>query len=386
MTEPAIKIEASGDILKVGGFPDTVLGCEKMLAMEKMFLSALRPAINTVEFDYSGITKGSFQAITFYTACAESCRIHHKNIRFLNIGDNDLLAVLDKLGYDGKGVYHSPEKRVQKPSSIFITAGAAAIKFYRDLIKIVNFTGEVFLDFIYLVLHPWKVSRKEVLYYMDKGGTDAIPIVTMICFLVGLILAFQGLGQMARFGLQIYIVDLVGLAIVRELGPLMVAMICIGRSGSSFAAELGTMKVAEELDAMNTMGLSPARFLVLPKIAALVMVMPMLVVIGDFAGIGGGLFLTSIMSDITVSEFYNRLITAVIPQNALESLVKGFLFAFIIAGVGCFRGMEAESDAKGVGVATTSSVVTGIFLVIIADAAITIIFPQIMRLCGVVYL
>lgn len=386
MTESTIKIEESGDTLKVGNFPDAVLACEEMFAMEKRFLSALHPAITIVEFDYSGITKGNFQAITFYTACAESCRIHHKNIRFTNISDNDLLSLLDKLGYDRDGGYHSPEKRVQKPSSIFITAGAAGIKFYRDMIKIVNFSGEVFLDFIYLVMHPWKVNRKEVLYYMDKGGTDAIPIVTMICFLVGLILAFQGLGQMARFGLQIYIVDLVGLAIVRELGPLMVAMICIGRSGSSFAAELGTMKVAEELDAMNTMGLSPARFLVLPKIAALVMVMPMLVVIGDFAGIVGGLFVTSILSDITISEFCNRLVSALIPQNALESMVKGFVFAFIIAGVGCFRGMEAESDAKGVGVATTSSVVTGIFIVIIADASITVIFPQIMRLFGVVYI
>ncbi|MEM4248419.1 MAG: ABC transporter permease, partial [Candidatus Nanoarchaeia archaeon] len=131
---------------------------------------------------------------------------------------------------------------------------------------------------------------------------------------------------MRKFGLQVYIADLVGLSIIRELGPLMVAMICIGRAGSAFAAELGTMKVSEELDAIKTMGLSPARFLVLPKIAALTIVMPMLVVIGDFSGIIGGIFITSLMTDITISAFYQRLIASLIPQNILESIVKGFIF------------------------------------------------------------
>jgi phospholipid/cholesterol/gamma-HCH transport system permease protein len=220
---------------------------------------------------------------------------------------------------------------------------------------------------------------------MDKSGADGVPIVMMICFLMGLILAFQGIAQMGKFGLQIYVADLVGLAIVRELGPLLVAMICIGRAGSAYAAELGTMNVSEEIDAMNTMGLKPARFLVIPKIIALTLVVPMLVLIGDISGIVGGVIIGVSTSDISLTEYMNRTLESLIPWNIGETLIKGFIFAVIIAAVGCFRGFEADKDAKGVGKAATSSVVSGIFLVIVADFFVTFFLPQILGVFGVNY-
>jgi phospholipid/cholesterol/gamma-HCH transport system permease protein len=165
----------------------------------------------------------------------------------------------------------------------------------------------------------------------------------------------------------------------------MVAMICIGRAGSAYAAELGTMNVAEEIDAMNTMGLKPTRFLVIPKIIALTLVVPMLVLIGDVCGIVGGVLITTAMSEISYVEYMNRTLQTLVPWNIAESLIKAVVFAFIIAGVGCFRGFESDRDAKGVGSATTSSVVSGIFLVIIADFFVTFFYPQILGAFGINY-
>ncbi len=379
-----LELTLEGSLLKAKGFASKTLDYEAVAGSEKSFLEKLDDA-DSVELDLASLSKDDYKGIVLFMLCAELCRKHKKSMKICGIDNDSLAELLKKIGYSRDGEYHSPERREQKPRSVFVSAGEAAIKFQKDLTKIIRFTGEVFLDFLFLIRHPRKIDRREVLFYMDKSGADAIPIVSMICFLVGLILAFQGLAQLNKFGLQVYIADLVGLSIIRELGPLMVAMICIGRAGSAFAAELGTMKVSEELDAINTMGLSPARFLVLPKIAALVIAMPMLVVIGDFAGICGGIFVTSVTTDITISSFCERLIASTEPMNAVESLLKGFVFAFIIAGVGCFRGMEADNDAKGVGMATTSSVVSGVFLVVIADAAITTALPHVMALFGVQY-
>jgi phospholipid/cholesterol/gamma-HCH transport system permease protein len=220
---------------------------------------------------------------------------------------------------------------------------------------------------------------------MDKSGADAIPIVLMICFLMGVILAFQSISQMGRFGLEIYTADLVALVLVRELGPLMVAMICIGRAGSAYAAELGTMKVAEEIDAMHTMGIKPERFLVLPKIFALVLVMPMLVIFGNLAGIIGGIIIGTSMSSISLTEYINRSLESLTPADLLQTLIKAFIFALIAAAVGCFRGFESDNDAKGGGKATTSSVVSGIFLVVLMDFFITLTYPQLLALFGIRY-
>ncbi len=364
---------------------DKPLSFEEIRDFEGKIRQEFKKHVSKIDVDLKGVSHTDYSSISLVLACSELCREHSAEMAFRNLGDDRLAQALERLGFDRGGKRHAISKKRQKPASTLYVLGDTAIKITKDLGKFVGFTGETMSDIAFLVRNPRKFDVRETLYYMDKSGADAVPIVIMICFLVGMILAFQGLAQLNRFGLDVYIADLVGLSILRELGPLMVAMICIGRAGSAYAAELGTMKVAEELDAMSTMGLNPPRFLVVPKIVALMTVMPMLTVIGDISGIAGGICVSLSLTDMSLTEYFQRTINSLVPENALESLVKSGVFAFIIAGVGCFRGMEADNDAKGVGKATTSAVVTGIFLVIIADALVTFLFPQVMHFLGVSY-
>ncbi len=271
-------------------------------------------------------------------------------------------------------VLHPPEIR-----SGVVHIGEFTAKFCHDFVSLLAFIGEVASALWFAIRHPSKIRWKETVYFMDVCGSDAVPIVLLICFLMGLILGFQGAVQMHKFGTDIFVADLVGLSIVKELGPLMVAMICTGRAGSSFAAELATMKVSEEIDAMVTMGFVPSRFLIVPKIIALFAVMPVLTVYGDIVGILGGMFVGKIQLDIPVIAYYNRSMIAILPQYFIEGILKSLVFAILIAGIGCFRGLQASSDTQGVGRATTSAVVSGIFLVVLFDTMLTVLFSHLWR-------
>ena len=240
--------------------------------------------------------------------------------------------------------------------------------------NIISFIGEVFVEVINSIKSPKKVKWDRVLYYMEMCGREATSIVVLICFLMGLILGFQAAIQLKQFGTDIYVANLVGLSVVKELGPLMVAMISTGRAGSAFAAELGTMKVNQEIDAMTTMGFVPYRFLVIPKLFAMIFVMPILTLIGDLLGILGGFFVGMVQLKIPFIAYLNQTIRAIYYTDVIESLIKSVVFAVIIAMVGCYRGMNSSKDAQGVGKAATSSVVSSIFLIIIADTALTILF------------
>jgi phospholipid/cholesterol/gamma-HCH transport system permease protein len=182
---------------------------------------------------------------------------------------------------------------------------------------------------------------------------------------------------MHKFGTDLYVADMVGLSIVKELGPLMVAMICTGRAGSAFAAEISTMKVSEEIDAMVTMGFKPSRFLIIPKLLALVLVMPVLTIFGNVVGIIGGMTVGVFSLGLPVITYFNRTVLIITPRCFTEGLIKSAVFAILIAAVGCLRGLEAKNDTHGVGSAATSAVVSGIFLVIVADTLLTFLFSRI---------
>ena len=343
-------------------------------------------SVSHAVIDLEKINADNHSVLSFLISSGDLFGKQRIKVEFKNLRDDKLSGFLNKLGFDSSGNFNLKSFRAQqKPKGTFESLGEGAFKFFSDLKKLIGFTGDTYIALFYLIRHPRKISFKEVLFYMDKSGADAVPIVLLICFLMGLILAFQGIQQMGKFGLEIYVADLVALSLVRELGPLMVGMICIGRAGSAYAAELGTMKVSEEIDAMNTMGLKPTRFLVVPKITALMIVMPMLVILGDIAGIVGGVFIGTTMSSASLIQYANRTLASLEPANIMETLIKGLAFAFIIAGVGCFRGFEADNDAKGVGEATTSSVVSGIFLIVIMDFFITFTYPNFLGLFGISY-
>ncbi len=343
------------------------------------------PKPDSMTLDLAGVPSSNHSAVALAISTAGLCKEKGVKLSLSNVADKAFAEALSKLGLSLDGAYDPKEIKEVETPSICLSAGEAAFKISKDMKKLVGFVGDTTLAFAFFLKRPDKLNIRETLFYMDKSGADAIPIVILVCFLMGMILGFQGVMQLGRFGLDSFIANLVSISIVRELGPIMVGMICIGRAGSAYAAELGTMKGSEEIDAIATMGLKPVRMLVVPKIVALFVSMPFLVMIGDVAGIGGGLLVGTTMTETTVNGYCASTIDSLVAGNIFESLTKGFLFAFIIAAVGCFRGFEADRDAKGVGTATTSSVVTGILLLVLADFFVTFTFPQVLGLMGVSY-
>ena len=263
--------------------------------------------------------------------------------------------------------HHTMTERIERLGSIGDEVG-------RQIYSLIGHTGDFAYEIFRAIRHPAKIRWRETLYYMDVCGADALPIVSIICFLMGLILGFQGALQLHKIGTDIYLADGVGLSIVKELGPLMVAMIATGRAGSAFAAEIGTMKVGDEISAMTTFGFVPSRFLFVPKLIAMVVVMPLLTVFGDFIGIAGGMVVGRFDLGIPITPYVNRTLFALQNIHFAESLTKSVVFAVLITMVGCVKGFEADGDAQGVGRAATSAVVTSIFLIVVADTLLTYIF------------
>jgi phospholipid/cholesterol/gamma-HCH transport system permease protein len=208
---------------------------------------------------------------------------------------------------------------------------------------------------------------------MQKTGVDALPIVGLISFLLGLIMAFMSAVQLRQFGANIYVASLVSLAMTRELGPIMTAIIVAGRSGSAFAAEIGTMKISDEVDALTTMGFDPVRFLVIPKLVAAVIVVPLLVLFSDLFAIAGGLIVGVSMLDLTSNSYIAQTLKTLKLFDVFWGVFKGGVFALLIAWIGCFRGFQVRGGAASVGQATTSAVVSSIFLIILTDSVFAVI-------------
>jgi phospholipid/cholesterol/gamma-HCH transport system permease protein len=207
----------------------------------------------------------------------------------------------------------------------------------------------------------------------ENAGVNALPIVALISFLIGLIMAFQSAIPMSQFGAEIYVADLVALSMLRELGPLMTAIILAGRSGSAFAAELGTMKVNEEIDALTTMGLDPVRFLVVTRVIAAVVMMPLLTLFSNLMGLAGGA-IVFLSFDFPLVTYVQEVLSAVKMGDLLSGLAKAFVFGILVAGIGCLRGLQTRTGASAVGLSTTRAVVSGIVLIVLADGVFSVVF------------
>lgn len=215
---------------------------------------------------------------------------------------------------------------------------------------------------------------RSAIEQMVRIGYDSVPIVATISFFVGLIMAMQSAYQLQRFGATIFVADLVAVSITRELGPLLTAIIIAGRSGSAIAAEIGTMKVSEEIDALRTMGFNPIKFLVVPRALAMMVVLPCLTILADLVGIFGGYLIGLFSLDIGTIRYYNQTANALVMKDLVTGLIKTEFFAVIIAAIGCYEGFMVEGGAEGVGKSTTASVVASIFLIITADVFFTVLF------------
>jgi phospholipid/cholesterol/gamma-HCH transport system permease protein len=251
--------------------------------------------------------------------------------------------------------------------------GRDALQVASDLRKLVVFVGELCVMLARAARAPATVRWRDAFLVAERVGVGATPIMALVGFLLGLILSFQSAIPMQRFGAQIFVADLLGIAMLRELGPLMAAILLAARSGSAFAAELGTMKVNEEIDALTTMGLEPVRFLIVPRVIAAVFTMPALIMIVNLAGLVGGavVFLSLGFPLVT---YTNRVIDASSVGDLAGGLFKGMVFGIIVAGVGCLRGLQTGTGAGAVGESTTSSVVSGIVLIAFASAFFAVVF------------
>jgi phospholipid/cholesterol/gamma-HCH transport system permease protein len=224
------------------------------------------------------------------------------------------------------------------------------------------------------VRHLDRFRWKEMLYYLQVAGPNAMLILFLISFLLGLVMTFQAAIQLKQFGANIYVADLVSLALARELAPVFTAMLLAGRSGSAFAAEIGTMKIGEELDALAVMGFDLTEFIALPKVVALMIAAPLLTMWANFAGLIGGIAVSSVSLDLTPYSFMNEVYSALTFGDIAGGLLKAEVFSILIALVGCFRGFQTGIGADSVGRQATAAVVSGLFLIIFADAILTVIF------------
>ena len=266
-----------------------------------------------------------------------------------------------------------PELIKIRPPSMFVRFGDAILKYATDVKYLISFVGSVFLAFMYSFLHPKSLRLDDTFLYMQKTGVDALPIVGMISFLMGLIMAFMSSIQLQLFGANIYVASLVTLAMTRELGPIMTGIIVAGRSGSSFASEIGTMKISEEVDALFTMGFDPTRYLVVPKILASVFVVPILTLFSDVFAILGGLTVGVFMLDLTANAYILQTFKTLSIFDIFLGTFKSGVFAILISWIGCRRGFRVKGEAASVGHATTSAVVSSIFLIIVFDSIFAVI-------------
>jgi len=333
-------------------------------------LRDLTPLVTDISFDTSKLNTYDSSLICLLLRCYELCL--QTGARFdmqsLPEGPRNLLALAVAV----------PEADAAKKDggswNVIKQIGCRAIGVagsFRDQAK---FIGELTIAFARALSGRARYRVRDLLMIIQKSGPEALPIVALISFLVGLILAFVGAIQLAKYGSEIFVADLVGIAMCREMGAIMVGIVMAGRTGASFAAELGSMKVNEEISAFKTFGISPMEFLVFPRVVALVMMFPLLTVFADLIGMFGGLAIGIGMFDLSYEQYANRTYAALNLIQLSTGIGKSFIFGIIVACIGCRMGMQCENSSSGVGMATTSSVVQSITWIIVTDAVFAVIF------------
>ena len=309
--------------------------------------------------------------LIFLLATRRHCLERNKEFAFDRLPDG-VQRLLDQL----------PEETLDHPEPVSwhrragTRAVEAAEKLGNGFLDAVGLVGQITFGVGKAARHPRRFRFGDCMEAMKQCGALALPIVGLISFLVGLIMAFQGVVQLRQFGAEVFVANLVGLAVVREMGPMMAAVVLAGRTGAAFAAQIGTMKVNEEIDALQTLGISSVDFLVMPRMLALTLMMPLLAIYANFLGIAGGMFVSTVAMDINPVTYLTQTREAIGILDVVSGLIKSVFFGVLIAYAGCLRGLQCRRSSAGVGAAATSAVVTGILLIIIADALFAVIFNQ----------
>jgi phospholipid/cholesterol/gamma-HCH transport system permease protein len=345
----------------------------RMIKAVKSHLENLSPSALTVNLE--NVTYLDDFGALVLVEIKNSIRDPQSEFRLTNARDNvkNVLSVLNFENLVRSTPFASKSLTKNRRPNMFLRLGEGIFRQASDLRFILLFIGSVCLAIIHIIRNPKSLRVNDTISEMEKIGVDALPIVCLISFLLGLIIAFMSSVQLRQFGANIYVASLVSLAMVRELGPIMTAIIVAGRSGSAFAAEIGTMKISEEVDALFTMGFEPTRFLVLPKLVAALITVPILTLFSNVFAIMGGLVVGVLMLDLTTNSYITQTIKTLTIFDISVGFFKSGVFAMLITMVGCLRGFQVRGGAAAVGQATTSAVVSSIFLIILSDSVFAVI-------------
>jgi phospholipid/cholesterol/gamma-HCH transport system permease protein len=369
MSQDKLKMARTQDgILRVTIAGDWLLACDLPSAGAVGDELDKSPGVSGVAFDTTQLAAWDSGLLTFLLTVKDHCA--KRDIRVdregLPPGVNRLLELASAVP-ERKGA-----RRGAGRAPFLERTGEAAITLWRSNLEMLAFIGETFTAFMRLFAGKSRFRGSDLMLIIQECSAEALPIVSLISLLVGLILAFVGAIQLKLFGAQIFVADLVGIGMVRAMGAIMTGIIMTGRTGASFAASIGTMQVNEEIDALQTTGVSPIDFLVLPRLLALIIMMPLLTLYSDLMGILGGLIVGVSGLGLSVQEYYHETAKAVSLTNLWIGVFSGFVYGILIAVTGCMRGMQCGRSASAVGDATTSAVVTGIVSIVVATAIITV--------------
>jgi phospholipid/cholesterol/gamma-HCH transport system permease protein len=325
----------------------------------------------SVVIDFSGITYIDSAAALSIIQIQKAASTKNIDCTLINLTEEikGIFSVIHE-----KALTQQPLKTKEIRDNLVIQVGEATVDIFHDILKFVLFVGELLSAIAYTIIHPQSLRMKDLLFYIKRAGVDGLPIVGLISMLIGLIIAFMSFLQFRLIGANIYVPSLVSYAMVKELGPIMTAILVAGRSGSAFAAEIGTMVVNEEVNALKTMGFDPIRFLAVPKVIAAIIVVPILTLYSDLFGIIGGLTVGVTGLDLTFQTYIIQSLKTITVFDVVTSLIKAAVFAGLIAGIGCQRGFQVCSGAQDVGKFTTSAVVSAIFLIVVTDSIFAIMF------------
>jgi phospholipid/cholesterol/gamma-HCH transport system permease protein len=323
-----------------------------------------------VAFDSRELTSWDSSVLTFLVEVSELCR--QRGILMdregLPVGVQKLLALAEAVP-ERKGA-----RREVTEASFLERVGTGTLGFADSTKEMLAFLGDMTVTFLALLRMKARYRASDLFLLIQQCGAQALPIVTLISFLVGVILAFVGAVQLKQFGAQIYVADLVGIAMMREMGAMMTGIIMAGRTGAAFAAQLGTMKVTQEVDALTTAGFSPLEFLVLPRVMALILMMPLLCLYADFVGVIGGAVIGVGMLDLSWTTYFNETANAISLTDISGGVFKASVYGVLIALSGCLRGLQCGNSSSAVGDAATSAVVTGIVAIVMACGIFAVVF------------
>ena len=375
MAAEYLSLSARGDGLEIEVRGDWILDHARELSAGVSAARERLHGVQHVRIDAHDLGRMDTSGAWLLQKIVRGARAGGRSLDLRGLEDSDF-AVVSQLSDLDEGGEHCEGVRCYRMADELIGLGLAVHRGLAHLVDATAFIGRTFTSAGRCAVQPRRLRLPAIIANMQRAGVSAIPIVALLAFLIAIVMAYQGATQLQRFGAEVFTVQLTAVSMLREMGVLVTAILVAGRSGSAMAAEIGMMNVREEIDAMRTMGLDPFEVLVLPRVMALIIMLPLLALVADLAGLVGAALSVGLIVDLPLSAFMVHARDALTPWNFWSGMLKAPVFAFLIATTATFWGMQAQGSAESVGRLTTFAVVQSIFLVIVADTVFSLIYIQ----------